>query len=659
LVIGRELWRWAKDQQRLAERVSKNLQVSKTAFNETRLEHLPSLAPTLYAAMQARPFQLPAVAFHAAVGASANGDEPGLGKTLIGLGAIVESNPQGGTFLVACPRTSVHLVWEREIERWLADAPGEFKAWVARGSRQQREEAIERFERALRMPTRPRWCVLIINLDMLETANTYQDPETPKSEKQVGPDWKQAEFETDEEYELRCRKYFSGGSKAEFKAWKRLHPFAKVNGKLHEYPALFARTWDGVVVDEAHKVLIRNSGEDTLIRRGLMQLKTSDGGLQLALSGSMMRGKPQNLWGTLNWLYPTRYSSFWAYVDTWLAWSENEYSRDIGDVLPERREAFYREMDTFLIRRTADELYKLDPSWAPPPRSYYDVWCEMGPKQKRAYNQMRDEAIANLDGRELFANGVLAEMTRLRQFADCYGYVDDEGDFHPSLPSGKFDRVVEKLEELGITGNKSDDVGHNKVVIGSQFTAVIGVFAEALRKMKIECFVLTGDTPDRLRDTQVKRWQQKGGPRVFLINTKAGGVSITLDAYADDLFVLDETWIPDDQEQLEKRVHRTSNTKHNVRIWYFLTEGTIDEDLRAITESRDVTQRQHLDGRRGVEFAKQRFNVRVIRESDKSKSAASRKPKPAGANVPPVRRAEGSSRVHQTRARRREQGVRR
>jgi SNF2 family DNA or RNA helicase len=444
---------------------------------------------------------------------------------------------------------------------------------------------------------------------MLETEMLYRCPDKEHTCPMEQAGWDCELLYNDDDCLHTLRKWL-GGTKKMFKAWKELHPYAAANGKRHEYPVLFTRSWDGLIVDEAHKVLIRNSGDDTLVRRGLMNLRQQEGGLRLALSGSMMRGKPHNVWGTLNWLLPKQYTSFWHFVDSYIESSKNGYGRDIGDIRPDREEAFYRELDGFLIRRTADELHTIDPSWAPPPRSYFDVWCEMEAKQAKAYEEMKRAASANLDGKTLLANGVLAELTRLRQFASAYGTLDDDGEFNPAMPSSKYVRVLDKLADLGITGDK-DAVGTNKVVIGSFSTRLINLFAKHLRAEGIECLVLTGETSDRERDRQVKRFQEAGGPRVFLLNTTAGGVSITLDKYADDLFVLDETWIPDDQEQLEKRVHRTSNTAHKVRIWYFLTEGTIDEDMRAITDDRDITQRKHLDGRRGVEFAKKRFNVRV------------------------------------------------
>jgi SNF2 family DNA or RNA helicase len=92
---------------------------------------------------------------------------------------------------------------------------------------------------------------------------------------------------------------------------------------------------------------------------------------------------------------------------------------------------------------------------------------------------------------------------------------------------------------------------------------------------------------------------------VFFLNTAAGGVAVTLDM-ADHLVLLDETTVPDDQEQVEDRIHRASRM-HNVTIYYLRTRGTIEEEVAYIAAARQNVQKYLLDGARGVEYAKQVF----------------------------------------------------
>jgi hypothetical protein len=98
---------------------------------------------------------------------------------------------------------------------------------------------------------------------------------------------------------------------------------------------------------------------------------------------------------------------------------------------------------------------------------------EMEPKQRRAYEAMRDDAIVQLNsGRFLMANGRLAEMTRLKQLSCAHGKMVksykqkmvggklqrvEQMSFQPSLPSCKWDWIKNVfLAERGILDNDGE-----------------------------------------------------------------------------------------------------------------------------------------------------------------------------------------------------------
>jgi SNF2 family DNA or RNA helicase len=95
---------------------------------------------------------------------------------------------------------------------------------------------------------------------------------------------------------------------------------------------------------------------------------------------------------------------------------------------------------------------------------------------------------------------------------------------------------------------------------------------------------------------------QESKARIMLINTAVAGVAIDLDA-ADDLVILDETYIPDDQEQLEDRAHRISRV-HQLTIHKPRMLGTIEEEVAFVSAARQDEQRYILDGIRGVDVAR-------------------------------------------------------
>jgi SNF2 family DNA or RNA helicase len=180
--------------------------------------------------------------------------------------------------------------------------------------------------------------------------------------------------------------------------------------------------------------------------------------------------------------------------------------------------------------------------------------------------------------------------------------VDEVGNLHPALPSNKFDWLVWWLAERGIT-KPSQAWGDSKVLVCSQFSSVLSLFAFELTRLGIATSAITGRVKGADRVAAKNAFQGAGGPRVMLLTTKAGGVSLTLDA-ADDVIFLDETWVPDDQEQVEDRIHRVSRI-HRVTIWYLRSLGSIEHTIATSNLALEDIQKALLDTRRGAGIARQ------------------------------------------------------
>lgn len=555
LMVGPELSVWAREaMQREAELAQLGGQ------SDAMVSRLPVVAPVLAEAMASRTYQRVAARFIANGKRVLIADQPGLGKTLETLGGIVEAGLTGPV-LVLSLRTAMRSVWEPEIKRWMPEGTN---VTVVDGVGTVRTSLIDGFWKDVAaQPDRLHF--LIINPEMVRTKR--------KSEGKV--------------------------------VWYE-----------HKYPALFSTPWSAVVIDEsAHNqssLVAPSAAENkmTQFRLGARHLPVADGGMRIALSGTPMRGKPRNMWGTLNWLEPTVYTSFWKWVETYFrvyeSWDGGVKHMEIGDMKdPER---FAEDLRPIMLRRTKGEVASdlppkqyggrlLDSS---DPSSPVGVWVPMLPEQEKAYRSLVKDATVELASGSLMANGVLAELTRLKQLAGSHGDMDGT-EFVPTMPSNKFDVVLEMLEERGITGGDNEE-GDSGIVIASQFTQLINLFATGLRERGIEVSVLTGDTPDSERKRIIAEFQAGKGPRVFMLNTRAGGVAVTLDR-ADDMIILDETWIPDDQEQVEDRIHRVSRI-HPVTIYYVRSLGTLEEGIARGNVQADDIQKWLMDATRGVDVTR-------------------------------------------------------
>jgi SNF2 family DNA or RNA helicase len=606
LQVGSELSAWARAE---VSREEELIDLGKR-LDGVQLVRLPEIAPRTWAAIASRLYQAVGARFVVSGRSVLVADTPGLGKTLEAIAGIIESG-EPGPYLVVAPKTSTSLVWEREITRWDPRA----SVWVMPEGRSRREAKLaEALDPSWDLSTT--W--VVINIEMVRTVTWWEcrkrhcveDCELPHEHEESWERWKASD-------KPRSQIVDCGHDPTKVKVVD-----------VHQFPQLFDVDWGAIVADECQKSLMRRSGTPTNTRNGMRLLRsrgTPEEWLRIALSGSPMRGRPERLWGTLNWLRPDLHTGFWGWVALyWEVFSNGYNGRSIGDFMPETEGAFNRALGRVMIRRTKAEV-----SPELPPKLYADnrtedeeetltpaIWLDMTPDQERAYMEMLRTGSAEVESGTLI--GILAELTRLKQFSTCYGEIRwrtikvqgkeiQEPYFVPTLPSNKFDWLVNFLDERNLLKD-SDDRPEGKVIIASQFTEILNLFrARLLDEHGLKSLKITGDVTGRSREEAVDWFNDMGsGYNVMFLNTNAGGVSITLDS-ADEMVILDETHVPDDQEQLEDR---NNNRNPEIKIkqrtyWYLKSLGTVEEAIARTNLVLDQQQKRFLDGRRGVEYMRQ------------------------------------------------------
>lgn len=618
LVVGNELKRWAHGVQQ-----SRKYMKQLSQQTDAKLEILPTAAPKLYKAMRKRKYQRVGARFIADNLASGLFDDPGLGKTLIAMGGILEAEAPG-PYLIIAPKTASDSVWKREIERWL---PSPHRAVTMPELRYRREKVLRltRFRPHTWLIVHPEMVMVqswLICTDVVEKKKRVKNRRTGKRRVIT--------------YTEQC------GVRTELRQKQALilscgHQKSRKTKRVDEpsYPRLFEIQWGAIVVDESHESLIRRTGVPTQRRRGLDMLSTRNDGLRIAMSGTPTDSKPHQLWGTLNWLDPQQYSAFHRWAE--LYWQKGGYTGfEIGEFRKDREHMLWDSLSAISLRRTKAEVAKdlppkmeigtpLDPS---DPDSPVGIWLEMEGKQEKAYREMERLSETELDSGSLTATTALAELTRLKQLACSYGDIEktlvrarceaqdlppcrdcrrhgwhEEARFkyRPTLPSNKFDWTAAMLEEWGYPKNPL-----TKVVVVSFYTGILMEFSKGLethfrRKSNDPlCTAITGRTPSQDRRAIIDRFNGGGGPNVMMLNVKAGGTAITLDT-ADRMIFISETRIPDQQIQAEDRIHRVSNPRQCM-YYYPRSIGTVDVGTAIVNaELRQGTHRL-LDQRRGVDY---------------------------------------------------------
>ena len=122
--------------------------------------------------------------------------------------------------------------------------------------------------------------------------------------------------------------------------------------------------------------------------------------------------------------------------------------------------------------------------------------------------------------------------------------------------------------------------GH-RVLIFSQFTALLGLLKTELRQRKIEFCYLDGKTTKR--QEVVNEFKESTFP-VFLMSLKAGGVGLNL-VEANYVFLLDPWWNPAVEAQAIDRVHRIGQ-KRAVNAYRFIAKNTVEEKILELQQTK-------------------------------------------------------------------------
>lgn len=563
LVIGPALSRWAR--QAIAHETVLQ-QLGRQTDSELRL--VPEVAPHLYEAMSDRTYQRVGARFGAIAGSWLCADEPSLGKTATAIASIMEAGAWEGQHLVIAPKTALDGVWGRQLKMWGGEAT---QVTVLPEGKPKREKALQEF---FSQTTGARF--LVVNPAVLRT---------------VLKKWCKA-----------CEAW--EGSYSEPDHHIQGHKGTKIETRIisQDWPQIINHQWSSVVLDESHDLLAAYTQSNvSQTVEGLLRIKSER---RVALTGTPLRGQERRYWGTLNWLDPKEYRGFWQWAESYFNIETGVFGSVVHGIRADREEAFYRSIDKRVLRRTKREVRSDLPEAMP-----NSVWVQPGNKQKKQYQEFLEMGEVALEEGSISSMGVLSELTRLRQMSWGVWTMRD-GKLRPTEDSPKLEVVLQMLKERGITGKAVQDwtpePGEGfKCVIASQFTEIIDLLETVLNKKGISTYKLTGAASSKKRKTIQDNFQSEDDEvRVCLIQTKTGGVAIELDAWCDEMLILDQTYINDDTTQLVGRIDNRSG-RVAPRTYHFIrTLGTIEETLAESNIGQEIVQHNLLDGRRGIEMAR-------------------------------------------------------
>ncbi len=315
----------------------------------------------------------------------------------------------------------------------------------------------------------------------------------------------------------------------------------------------------GVVLDEAQA--IKNAGSLNAKAARLLR-----GRRRIAMTGTPVENHLGDLWSIFEFLNPGMLGSTAAFKAAFGAGGEENGKASLP--------LLARAVRPFILRRTKEKV-------APelPARTEKTIGCELGPKQRALYDELRDHyrrsLLERVERSGLARNKihVLEALLRLRQAACHPGLIDEA---KRGMESAKLDSLVAMVEEM-IEG------GHKGLVF-SQFTSMLSIVRGALAERGVVHEYLDGSTPERARAKAVDRFQGDKDCPLFLISLKAGGFGLNLTA-ADYVFILDPWWNPAVEAQAIDRAHRIGQEK-KVIAYRLIAKETVESRILELQESK-------------------------------------------------------------------------
>jgi SNF2 family DNA or RNA helicase len=212
-----------------------------------------------------------------------------------------------------------------------------------------------------------------------------------------------------------------------------------------------------------------------------------------------------------------------------------------------------------------------------PPKTYMKRTIQLTEEQSKVYKQMKEIALATLNGKLTTTHNVITQLMRLHQIT-CGHFKSDDGQTQ-KIASNRLDELMDVLSEM-----------EGKAVIWAHYRYDIEVIVEAIKKEYGDNSVVTyyGDTTTDDRQKAIKLIQDPNSPVRFIVGTpQTGGYGITLTG-ASTMIYYSNGYDLEKRQQSEARIDRIGQEKPMTYI-DIIAEGTVDEKIvKALRTKVDI-----------------------------------------------------------------------
>lgn len=318
-----------------------------------------------------------------------------------------------------------------------------------------------------------------------------------------------------------------------------------------------------LILDEAQSVKNAAARSAAAVRR--LQARH-----RVSMTGTPMENHLGELWAQFHFLMPGFLGDAATFARRWRKPIEEN-----GETV--RARLLAQRVRPFILRRRKQEV-----AAELPPRTVAVKLLQLTGAQRDLYESVRvaaDKQIRRVLAQRGFTGSqvtIMDALLRLRQVC-CDPFLLKHGEATNDTPRAKIEMLRDMLPSLVAQGRR--------ILLFSQFTAMLDLIATELDAMQLPWLSLTGRTPAAQRGDVVARFEHGAAP-LLLVSLKAGGVGLNLTS-AETVILVDPWWNPAVEEQAIARAHRIGQ-QQPVVVYKLIIEGSIEERIMALQERKSA-----------------------------------------------------------------------
>lgn len=246
-------------------------------------------------------------------------------------------------------------------------------------------------------------------------------------------------------------------------------------------------------------------------------------------------------------------------------------------ITAQKREELFRAIGPWIHARKKEDCLDL------PDQLDEKRIVRMGPNQARAYRQMKNQLVAEIEGQDVVAQVALSKLMKLREITSGFAFAEDGQLVETECP--KMAALEDILDELGdkqaiIWGNFTWEIERIMMTLCKRAAADLNA-----NKKMFEHATLYGKTVDR--EDSINGFIQ-GRYRYLVANPHSAAHGLTFVNCSEQIFFsLDYSW--ESYEQARGRTHRAGQT-NKCTYYHLLADGTIDEEILSVLKRKGNAQ---------------------------------------------------------------------